>query len=115
MEMIRSKQLLSAATVLAASIEIDPDYAFGLLTDAKPQTILLLLRSLDLAWPTVEAFFKLKATKVTGKRNHELPLRADYESIDLATAQRVARFLKVRLAVTSQTGEDGAKAAAAQA
>lgn len=115
MEMIRSKQLLSAATVLAASIEIDPDYAFGLLTDAKTQTILLLLRSVNLAWPTVEAFFQLRAAKLAGKRNHEPPSRADYESIDLATAQRVARFLKVRLAVMSQAEADAAKAAAVQA
>jgi uncharacterized protein (DUF2336 family) len=112
MEMIRSKQLFSAATVLAASLEIDPDYAFGLLTDAKTQTILLLLRCINLTWPTVEAFFQLRAAKLAGKRNQEPPLRTDYESIDRATAQRVARFLKVRLAVTSQVDAELANAAA---
>ena len=100
--MIRAKRLLDAATVLAEMNDLKGDYAFDLLSRGSVDTVLLLLRSMELPWPVVDGFVKLRRAKMTPEW-HELPTeRADYESIDLATAQRVVRFMKVQRTAMAQ-------------
>lgn len=76
-------------------MNLDANHAFGLLTKGTSETTMLLLRSIELPWPLVEGFLKLKEQKM-----EELPdepvNEADYDLIDVAAAQRVVRFMKVR-------------------
>lgn len=96
MEFVVSRQLLNVATLIAAVCDLERDYAFNLLTQGRTENVLLLLKSLNLPWPTTEAFLKLRLEKlgegVCGKMVEE----GAYSSIDLQAAQRVIRFLKVR-------------------
>ena len=95
-ELVTGKRLLDAATVLAAILELDRFYTFNLLTGGKVQSALLLLRSINLSWQVADAFIKLRIAKA-GLYDYETPPeRADYLSIDIASAQRVVRFMKVR-------------------
>ncbi len=102
METINAGHLFDVAAVLAAMNDLDRDYAFDLLSRGNVESVLLLLRSMGLSWTAVEGFLKLRRAKMTALHIHRLPERADYELIDLATAQRVMRFLKVRCAAMTQ-------------
>ena len=59
-------------------MNLDANHAFGLLTKGTSETTMLLLRSIELPWPLVEGFLKLKEQKM-----EELPdepvNEADYE------------------------------------
>ena len=106
MELIKGKRLFDAATVLAGTIDLDRYHAFNILTCAKSESVLLLLKSVHLSWPNVAAFLKLRQTKIAYDDTDKLAEQGDYEAIDPATAQRVVRFLKVRrMAITPSPGD----------
>jgi hypothetical protein len=99
LELVTRKRLLDAATVLAAILDLDRYYTFNLLTGGNIESALLLLRAVGLSWLVADAFVKLRIAKA-GLFDHEaLPDRQDYFAIDVAAAQRVVRFMKVRRAV----------------
>lgn len=98
MEFIRAKRLLDAATVIAATIDLDRDYAFNILSGGAMDPVVLLMKSVDLNWPAVDGFLKLRIAKTGAGANEKYPLRRDYDAINPATAQRVLRFMKVRRA-----------------
>ena len=95
-ELVTGKRLFDAAAVLGSVLDIDRNYIFNLLTSGKIHSALLLLRSADLSWKVADAFIKLRIAKA-GLYGYETPPeRNDYTEIDIAAAQRVVRFLKVR-------------------
>lgn len=96
LQLVRGKRLLDAATVLAAIVNLDRNYAFNLLTGGDFQAVVLLLKSANLAWPAAEGFLRLRNAKVGVERFEPLPSRGEYEKIDVAIAQRIVRFMKVR-------------------
>lgn len=98
LEMIRGKRLLDTATVAAACIDLDRDYAFGVLTGGKPDSVLLLFRSLGVSWVAVDAFLKLRTEKTGLVELGAPPRQRDYDAIDKTAAERVIRFMKVRRA-----------------
>lgn len=114
-ETIKARRLLDVTTVLAALNDLDRDYAFDLLSRGTTELVLLLMRSMELPWPMVEGFLKLRRAKMTPQRIERPAELNDYESIDLATAQRVVRFMKVRRAAATQAAQapQAAQAAAA--
>jgi hypothetical protein len=104
MELIKGKRLFDAATLLAGTIDLDRNHAFNILTCAKSESVLLLLKSVNLSWPNVAAFLKLRQTKIAYEETDQQAEQGDYEAIDPAAAQRVVRFLKVRrMAITTST------------
>jgi len=91
---IKRKHLFETVAILAAIIGVEPNYGFELLVGGSAEQALLLLRSIDLPWPIVKAFLELKREK-TG--SEAAPARfEDYNTINVATAQRVVRFLNLR-------------------
>jgi len=96
MESIRGERLFDALTVLAAMIENEPYFAFGQLARGKTQSVLLLLKALELKWIVAEAFLKLRRAKIIEAGLEPLPTRSDYEAINVAVAQRVVRFMQER-------------------
>ncbi len=103
LEMIKAKRLLDAATVLAEMNDLEADYAFDLLSRGSVDAVLLLMRSMELSWPVVDGFLQLRRAKMTPQRHEQPAEPAGYESIDLATAQRVVRFMKVQYAAMTQS------------
>jgi hypothetical protein len=101
-ELVAGKRLLDAATVLGALLELERFYTFNLMTEGKIHSALLLLRSIDLSWKVADAFIKLRIAKA-GLYDYETPpTQGDYEAIDIAAAQRVIRFMKVRRATKAE-------------
>lgn len=99
---IKRKHLFETVAILATVIGVEAHYGFELLIAGTTEQALLLLRTLDLPWPTVKAFLKLKGEK-TGYEAE--PARfEDYEAIDIAAARRVVRFLNLRCRVGAPTG-----------
>jgi len=95
-ETLRAKQLSSVVMVFAAVLGLDAGYAFSLFAKGPAQTTLLLLRSIELPWPLTEGFLKLKKQRIGDEQPNEPVKQTDYEAIDVAAAQRVVRFVKVR-------------------
>ena len=55
-ETIKARRLLDVTTVLAAMNDLDRDYAFDLLSRGTTESVLLVMRSMELPWPVVEGF-----------------------------------------------------------
>jgi hypothetical protein len=98
MELVRSRRIFDFVTVMSALLDLDRDATFAQLTKGPVPTVLLLLRAIELAWPPVEAFLKLRHAKFFAGQVPARVAREDYESIDLGGAQRAIRFMKVRKA-----------------
>jgi hypothetical protein len=78
-----------------------------MLNGGTQQTVLVLLRALDLKWTTVSALMAFRAKK---QRTHEMPgsaMQRGYEAIDATAAGRTLRFLQVRARVENETSDDG--------
>ena len=100
LDLVKAKRLFDTATVLAAMIDLDRYYTFNLLTCGNIQTVPLLLKSVELSWPAVNSFLNLRVTKA-GVDDFDVPDRRDYDAIDVATAQRVVQFMKLRRAAAA--------------
>jgi uncharacterized protein (DUF2336 family) len=101
---IRRKHLFETVAILAAAIGVEAHYGFELLIGGNTEQALLLLRTVDLPWPTVKAFLKLRREK-TGSEA-ESGRFEDYQAIDIAAARRVVRFLNLRRRVGAPIGPD---------
>jgi hypothetical protein len=101
LDLVTAKQLFDSAAVIAASTGLDRFYTFNILTVGKLDLTLLLLRSVNLSWPAVDGFLRLRAAKAGIGEIGDLPIRPDYEAVDIPAAQRVVRFMKVRLAAAN--------------
>lgn len=95
-QIVESGRLLDAAAILSTFARLDRDYMFKLLLNGEMQTVLVLCRSLELTWPPVDSLLAARATKHRTRYHSDPKVRAGYEAIDLAVAQRTMRFLRVR-------------------
>ena len=107
-----SGRLLDVSTILAAFARLEQDHVFNLIYRGQLQTILILSRSLELSWPTVDAMLAVRAAKQRMPYYSDPAVRRDYEAVDLAVAQRAIRFLRVRQ-VASRAGRPAVQAGAA--
>jgi len=105
-ELIRNKRLLDTATVLSSMIYLDRNYTFNVLTKGNAQSTMLLLKSMQLSWPVVDSFLKLRRAKIGTDIMEDPVERHEYEAIDLVTAQRIVRFMKVRRAAMARSGRN---------
>jgi hypothetical protein len=112
-QVAESGRLLDVAALLAAFVRLERDQVFQQLYRGQLQTVLILCRSLDLTWPTLDAILGLRATKQQMRYFSDPTVRRDYEAIDPMIAQRAMRFLRVRQVASSQAGRDGLQAGAA--
>jgi hypothetical protein len=102
-----SGRLLDVAALLAPFVRLERDQVFQQIYGGQLQTVLILARSLDLTWPTVDAVLALRAAKQQARYFSDLTVKRDYEAIDAAIAQRAIRFLRVRQVASSQAERNG--------
>jgi hypothetical protein len=95
-DLVKGKRLFDAATVIGAMTGLDRVYCFQVLTAGKVDSMLLLMRSVNLAWPAADGYLRLRAAKAGIGGFGPLPTRLEYEAVDLLMAQRAIRFMKVR-------------------
>ena len=100
-----SGRLLDVSTLISAFARLEQDHVFNLIYRGQLQTVLILCRSLELSWPTVDAMLAVRATKQRTPYFSDPVIRRDYEAVDLAVAQRAIRFLRVRQVATAQAGQ----------
>lgn len=88
-------RLVDIAAVVSAMADLERNQTFAILAHSQMQSVLVLLRSLDLPWTTVHKVLALRSRKLKQPYAAD-ELQRDYAAIELALAQRVIRFLKVR-------------------
>jgi hypothetical protein len=71
-------------------------------TQGKIDNVVVLLRALAVSWPAAEGVLMLRINKLGSEMCGPMIGEAEYESVDIAGAQRVVRFLKVRRAAMAQ-------------
>jgi uncharacterized protein (DUF2336 family) len=101
-----SGRLLDVATILASFTRLEPDHVFNLIYRGQLQTVLILSRSLELSWATVDAMLAVRAAKQRVHYFTDPAVKRDYEAVDLAIAQRAIRFLRVRQVASAQAGQN---------
>jgi uncharacterized protein (DUF2336 family) len=104
-------RLLDVATLIATFARLEREHVFQQIYRGQLQTVLILCRSLDLTWPTVEAILAVRAAKQRTPYRPDSAVRRDYETIDAGIAQRALRFLRVRQVATQAHGHLQAGAA----
>ncbi|MHB2168278.1 DUF2336 domain-containing protein [Alsobacter sp. R-9] len=84
-----------AGAALNLLAQVPPPFAEKMLTDPPDDLLLIVCRSLDFSWETVDALRRLKK-QPQGVAIHVGKLRNGYETLNRVTAQRVVRFLRAR-------------------
>ena len=101
-------RLLDVATVVAHLLRFERNFIFQQIAAGDLNTVLLAFRALDISFENLQATLLLRARKRRGDKAAEVLTRTDYEAVDLASAQRAMRFLKVRLTAGSPTSTQAA-------
>jgi hypothetical protein len=96
--LVTEERLVDIATLLSASVGLDRNRLFALIAHEKTPSLLIVFRAADLAWHTAAGVLKL-IRKKRGSRADVEKLRAEYEAVDVTTAQRSLRFFNARRAV----------------
>ncbi len=107
-QIAESGRLLDVSTILSAFARLEQDHVFNLIYRGQLQTVLILGRSLELSWPTLDAMLAVRAAKQRTSYYSDPAVKRDYEAVDLAIAQRAIRFLRVRQVATAQAQQAGA-------
>ena len=110
LEIVKCRQMLAVAALLSHHTGLDRNVLMKMLSGGTPQTVLVLLRALDLPWTTVAALMALRAMKQRTRPSLGAKAQRDYEAIDATGAKRTLRFLQVR-ARAGDSGDDGPAAA----
>jgi hypothetical protein len=102
MVLVMEQRLLDVATVISSSLDLDHDYGFNLVTQGKTDNVMVLLRALNVAPTAALGVLNLRREKLGQQLCGPVVDEATYESVDVAGAQRVVRFLKVRRVAMAQ-------------
>jgi uncharacterized protein (DUF2336 family) len=100
---IKCEQMLAVAALLSHCTGLERNKLMSMLNGGTQQTVLVLLRALDLKWTTVAALMTLRARKQRARETPGSGAQRDYEAIDATAAKRTLRFLQVRSKVESDT------------
>lgn len=102
MVLVMERRLLDVATVIASSLDLDHDYGFNLVTQGGTDNVMVLLRALNVAPTAALGVLTLRREKLGQQLCGPAVDEATYESVDVAGAQRVIRFIKVRRLAMAQ-------------
>ena len=104
---IKCEQMLGVAALLSHRTGLERNRLMGMLNGGTQQTVLVLLRALDLKWTTASALMTFRAKKQHSREAAQPGTQRDYDAIDATAAKRTLRFLQVRSRVESETNDDG--------
>lgn len=105
--LVEAERLLDFAALVSAFAHMERTDAFALVTQDELLPVLVLLRSLDLAWTTVERFLIARRGKFREATDPPEDVRADYEAIAVPLARRITRFLRLGGAARRTAGRNG--------
>lgn len=102
-ELLDADRFLDIAALVAQLTRLDQNLIFGIVAKGEASQIMLLLRSLDLPWAATQRVLDVRAKKglvpVPGG-----DLGKAYGEIEVATARRLVRFIKLRKMVEAEGG-----------
>jgi uncharacterized protein (DUF2336 family) len=104
---IKCEQMLAVAALLSHRTGLERNKLLGMLNGGTQQTVLVLLRALDLKWATVSALMAYRAKKQRTRETPGAGAQRDYEAIDATAARRTLRFLQVRARVENEASDNG--------
>ena len=112
LEIIKSQQMLAVATLLSHHTGLDRNVLMKILSGGTRQTVMVLLRALDLQWQTVAAFMAFRATRQRTPSPPDVNAQRDFESMDAAAAKRTLHFLQIRARGGTEAVDDANPAVA---
>jgi Uncharacterised protein conserved in bacteria (DUF2336) len=95
-EVIKCRQMLAVAAILSHHTKLNRTALLKILNDGTSQAVMVLLRALEVKWPTVAALMALRAMKQRTSQMLDTNKQRDYEAIDVAAAKRTLEFLHAR-------------------
>jgi len=90
-------RLLDLSTVIAHFLRFDRNFVFQQIAAGDLNTVMLAFRALEISFDNLKTTLALRARKRRGDQAAETLDLKEYEAVDVASAQRAMRFLKVRL------------------
>jgi hypothetical protein len=93
--LVEAERLLDFAVLVSAFAHMERMDVPTLAKQDELLPVLALLRSLDLAWTTVERFLIARRRKFRAATDPPADVRADYEANAVPLARRITRFLRV--------------------
>ncbi len=93
--LVLKDRLVDIAAAVSEFADLERSQTFATLAHGQMQSVLVLMRSLNLPWATVHKVLALRSRKLKQPFVAD-ELERDYAAIELGLAQRVIRFLKVR-------------------
>jgi uncharacterized protein (DUF2336 family) len=98
---VKCENMLAVASLLSHRTGLERNKLMGILNGGTPQTVMVLLRALDLAWPTVAALMALRAMRQRTRQTIGASVQREFEAIDATAAKRTLRFLQIRAKAAS--------------
>ncbi len=102
---VRCQQMLAVAALVSSHTGLDRHMLMCILNGGMTQTIMVLLRALDLPWATANSVLALRS-RIMDVQPSCVAAEHEFEAIDSAAAKRTLRFLVVR-ARTQADGSSG--------
>ena len=96
LDVVKCQQMLAVAALLSHNTGLDRNVLMKILNGGTSQTVMVLLRALDLKWPTVAALMAFRAMKQRTRQTSSVNAQREYEAIDMEAAKRTLRFLQIR-------------------
>jgi uncharacterized protein (DUF2336 family) len=100
LQIVASEQMLAIAAMLDYRSGIDRHMLMSILNGGVTQTVMVLLRGLDLKWNTASAILALRSKKLQPDQPCDARREA-FEEINIAVAKHTIRFLVVRARTTA--------------
>ncbi len=96
LDVVKCQQMIAVAALLSHNTGLDRAVLMKILNGGTSQTVMVLLRALDLKWPTVAALMAFRAMKQRTRQTSGANAQREYEAIDIEAAKRTLRFLQIR-------------------
>jgi uncharacterized protein (DUF2336 family) len=112
LQIVECEQMLAVAAMLDYRTGLDRHTLMSILNGGVTQTVMVLLRGLDLTWNTASAILALRSQKLQPHQPCDARPEA-FEAINIAVAKRTIRFLVVRARTTAESMMERPEMAAA--
>lgn len=103
LQIVKCEQMLAIAALLSCHTGLERHMLMCILNGGMTQTVMVLLRALDLKWATAKAILTLRSKKLRLHQPSGPKAEREFNHIDVAAAKRTLRFLVVRARTASES------------
>ncbi len=113
-QIVRCDQMLAVAALLSCHTGLDRNMLMRILNGGKTQTVMVLLRALDLSWTVAGTVLALRTKKLRLREPSSIQVQREFEAIDIGAAKRTLRFLVVRVRTAADDSPEAGATMAAE-